>query len=137
VMLATVAVTVTTHDLSAGVAVGVLLSGVFFAFKVTRLMQVTIAYDATTDTRDYRVAGQIFFASAEIFADRFDLADTARHVRIDLTQAHLWDVTAVGALEEVVTRMRRHGIAVEVVGLNAASAVLVDRHAQAMRVPAT
>lgn len=137
VMLATVAVTVTTHDLSAGVAVGVLLSGVFFAFKVTRLMQVTVTYDAATDTRGYRVAGQIFFASAEIFADRFDLADTARHVRIDLTQAHLWDVTAVGALEEVVTRMRRHGIAVEVVGLNAASAVLVDRHAQAMRVPAT
>ncbi|MGU3316102.1 SulP family inorganic anion transporter [Sphingomonas sp. M6A6_1c] len=136
VMLATVAVTVTTHDLSAGVAVGVLLSGVFFAFKVTRLMEVTVSYDAETDTRDYRVAGQIFFASAEIFADRFDLADTARHVRIDLTQAHLWDVTAVGALEEVVTRMRRHGIAVEVVGLNAASAVLVDRHAQTMRVPA-
>jgi SulP family sulfate permease len=136
VMLATVAVTVTTHDLSAGVAVGVLLSGVFFAFKVTRLMEVTVGYDAATDTRDYRVAGQIFFASAEIFADRFDLADTARHVRIDLTQAHLWDVTAVGALEEVVTRMRRHGIAVEVVGLNAASAVLVDRHAQTMRVPA-
>jgi len=136
VMLATVAVTVTTHDLSAGVAVGVLLSGVFFAFKVTRLMEVTVSYDTATNTRDYRVAGQIFFASAEIFADRFDLADTARHVRIDLTQAHLWDVTAVGALEEVVTRMRRHGIAVEVVGLNAASAVLVDRHAQTMRVPA-
>ncbi|RZL60187.1 MAG: SulP family inorganic anion transporter, partial [Sphingomonas sp.] len=74
VMLATVAVTVTTHDLSAGVAVGVLLSGVFFAFKVTRLMEVTVSYDAETDMRDYRVAGQIFFASAEIFADRFDLA---------------------------------------------------------------
>jgi SulP family sulfate permease len=136
VMLATVAVTVATHDLSMGVGVGVLLSGVFFAFKVTRLMQVAVDYDAASDTRVYRVSGQIFFASAEMFADRFDLRDTARAVRIDLTAAHLWDVTAVGALEEVVTRMRRHGIAVEVVGLNAASAVLVDRHAQTMRVPA-
>ncbi|KQM19407.1 SulP family inorganic anion transporter [Novosphingobium sp. Leaf2] len=129
VMLATVAVTVATHDLSAGVAVGVLLSGVFFAFKVTRLMRVTVDYEAQTDTRVYTVSGQIFFASAEIFADHFDLRDTARAVRIDLTAAHLWDVTAVGALEDVVTKMRAHGIAVDLIGMNQASAVLVDRHA--------
>ena len=129
VMLATVAVTVATKDLAAGVGVGVLLSGVFFAFKVMRLMQVTSAYDEATGTRSYTVRGQVFFASADMFADSFDLRDTARRVRIDLTEAHLWDITAVGALEGVVMRMRRHGMAVEVIGLNAASAVLVDRHA--------
>jgi len=127
VMLATVIVTVVTHDLSAGVAVGVLLSGVFFAFKVTRLMHVTTLYDAASDTRTYNVSGQIFFASADIFADRFDLRDTAAHVRIDLTATHLWDITAVGALEKVVTKMRHQGIAVEVIGLNQASSILVDR----------
>lgn len=99
VMLATVAVTVATHDLSAGVAVGVLLSGVFFAFKVMRMMRVDVAYDAGIDTRVYTVSGQVFFASAEMFADRFDLRDTATRVRIDLTHAHLWDVTAVAALD--------------------------------------
>jgi SulP family sulfate permease len=129
VMLATVAVTVATHDLSMGVAVGVLMSGVFFAFKVTRMMEVRVGYDAATDTRTYDVSGQVFFASAEIFADRFDLRDEASRVRIDLTGAHLWDVTAVAALEDVVSRLRAHGITVEVVGLNAASSVLVDRHA--------
>jgi len=133
VMLATVAVTVATHDLSAGVAVGVLLSGVFFAFKVTRLMRVADSYDEVTDTRIYIVSGQIFFASADIFADRFDLRDTARNVRIDLTAAHLWDVTAIGALETVVDKLRRHGIAVELIGLNEASAILVDRHAPLIR----
>ncbi len=129
VMLATVAVTVATHDLSAGVAVGVLLSGVFFAFKVTRLMNVTSHLDPQTDTRTYAVSGQIFFASADIFADQFDLRDTASRVRIDLRASHLWDITAVGALEDVITKMQRHGIAVEVIGLNEASAILVDRHA--------
>ena len=129
VMLATVAVTVATHDLSMGVAVGVLMSGVFFAFKVTRMMDVTVGYDAATDTRTYDVSGQVFFASAEIFADRFDLRDDAARVQIDLTAAHLWDITAVAALEDVVSKLRAHGIAVEVVGLNAASSVLVDRHA--------
>jgi SulP family sulfate permease len=133
VMLATVAVTVATHDLSIGVGVGVLLSGVFFAFKVTRMMEVTSDYDVGTDTRSYTVSGQIFFASAEIFADRFDLRDPARRVRIDLTAAHLWDITAVAALEEVVGKFRRHGVVVELIGLNRASAILVDRHAPQVR----
>jgi SulP family sulfate permease len=137
VMLATVAVTVATHDLSAGVAVGVLLSGVFFAFKVTRLMLVEVDYDPATDTRVYTVSGQIFFASADIFAEQFNLHDTARNVRIDLTAAHLWDVTAVGTLEDVVTKMRRHGMVVEPIGLNQASAILVDRHAPLVREPAS
>ena len=129
VMVATVIVTVATHDLSLGVGVGVLLSGVFFAWKVTRMMDVTVEHDGASDTRIYRVGGQVFFASADIFADRFDLRETARAVRIDLTRAHLWDVTAVGALEDVVAKLRRHGTMVEVVGLNTASETLVDRHA--------
>lgn len=136
VMLATVVVTVATHDLSAGVGVGVLLSGVFFAFKVTKLLRVETTFDLATDTRSYTVSGQVFFASAEIFADQFDLRDTARTVRIDLTHAHLWDVTAVGTLEDLVTKMRRHGTIVELIGLNQASAILVDRHAPLVRAEA-
>ena len=79
------------------------------------------------------MSGQIFFASADIFTDSFDLPDTASQVRIDLTAAHLWDITAVGALEDVVAKLRRRGIAVDLIGLNAASATLVDRHAPAVR----
>lgn len=128
VMLATVGVTVATSDLAAGVVVGVLLSGVFFAFKVMRLMAVTSDHDAATDTRTYRVTGQVFFASADMFAERFETREVAARVVIDLSGAHFWDVTSVGALEGVVTKMRRHGTRVELVGLNQASALLVDRH---------
>ncbi|MCK8784800.1 SulP family inorganic anion transporter [Roseomonas sp. NAR14] len=128
VMLATVAVVVATSNLALGVLVGVLLSGVFFAFKVMRMMRVESGYDPATDTRTYTVSGQVFFASADMFADSFDLRDPARQVRIDLRAAHLWDITAVGALEGVVTKLRRNGRAVEVVGLNEASAGMVERH---------
>ena len=74
--------------------------------------------------------------------DDLDLAGVEAHEvvvegsrirRIDLTGAHLWDVTAVGVLDDVVGKLRRHGAVVEVVGLNGASAVLVDRHAPLMR----
>ncbi len=128
VMLATVVVTVATSDLAAGVVVGVLLSGVFFAFKVMRLMTVTSIYDETADTRTYTVRGQLFFASADMFSESFDLRDTAANVLINLGDAHIWDVTSVGALESVVTKMRRHGTRVELIGLNQASATLVEQH---------
>ena len=128
VMLATVAVTVATDNLAAGVAVGVMLSGVFFTFKVARLLDVRIDDGAADGTRSYVVTGQIFFASADVFVDAFDtLATEGRPVRIDVTQAHFWDVTAVAALDKVVQRLQQHGSTVEVIGLNDASAVLVDR----------
>ncbi len=133
VMLATVAVTVSTHNLAAGVGTGVLLSGVFFAAKVTRLLDVRSSYDPATDTRTYDVGGQVFFASSDAMADAFDLRDTAATVRIDLAGARLWDVTAVGALEAVVGRLRRRGATVEVTGLDAASAAMVDRHGASIR----
>jgi SulP family sulfate permease len=132
-MLATVAVTVATHDLSAGVAVGVLLSGVFFAFKVTRLMAVQVGYDPETDTRLYTVSGQVFFASAEVFADRGDVPQVGAGQVDAGVPRRVAKVEAVGALEDVASTMRRHGMSVEVIGLNEASAILMDRHAPLMR----
>lgn len=127
VMLATVAVTVATDNLAAGVAVGVLLSGVFFTFKVARLLNVARS-DDDGEALVYRVSGQVFFASADLLIDAFDVrVIEARAVRIDVSAAHFWDITAVGALDKVVQRLRKHGSAVEVVGLNAQSRALVQK----------
>ena len=46
---------------------------------------------------------------------------------IDLSRAHFWDITAVGALDKVVLKFRREGTEVVVIGLNEASATIVDR----------
>ena len=128
VMLATVVVTIATHNLAAGVGIGVLLSGVLFAVKVSRMLEVRAEDDTATGLRTWRVTGQVFFASADAFIEAFDILDAERRpVRIDLARAHFWDITAVAALDKVVERLRHHGCAVEVVGLNQASAVLIDR----------
>lgn len=128
VMLASVVVTIATHNLAAGVAVGVLLSGVFFAVKVSKMLDVRAEDDAATGQRIWRVRGQVFFASADAFIESFDiLGAEGRAVRIDVSGAHFWDITAVAALDKVAERLRHHGCTVEVVGLNAASAVLIDR----------
>lgn len=130
VMLATVATVVATADLATGVLVGVLLSGVFFAGKVSRLSRVTSALSSDGTTRTYRVEGQVFFASAGGFADAMDVREEVERIVIDVRDAHFWDISAVAALDRVVLKARRHGRAVEVVGLNAASATMVERFAR-------
>jgi len=130
VMLATVAIVLATNDLAKGVGVGVLLSGIFFAHKVGRLLDVQGEVTDGGQGRAYTVSGQVFFASSEAFISRFDVAEGVQHVSIDVSQAHFWDITAVDALDKVVLKFRRHGAQVQVRGLNQASATLIERFGQ-------
>ncbi len=127
VMLATVGTVVATADLSKGVLVGVLLSGVFFAGKVSRLSRITSELTDNGKVRTYVVEGQVFFASAGAFADAIDVTEAVERIVVDVTAAHFWDISAIGALDRVVMKARRHGLAVDVVGLNAASATMVEQ----------
>jgi SulP family sulfate permease len=129
VMVATVVVTVSTHDLAKGVFVGVLLSGVFFAHKVSKVLRVDRSLDAEGRVRTYGVVGQVFFASTEAFVNAFDYKEVVQKVCIDVSRAHFWDITAVSALDKVVLKLKREGTEVEVMGLNEASATMMDRFA--------
>jgi len=127
VMVATVLVTVFSSNLALGVTVGVLLSGVFFTFKVARLLDVEVEKNVAGGRLTYRVSGQVFFASADIFVAAFDIEEAeGMTVLIDVSHAHFWDVTAVAALDKVVDRFKSHSIAAEVVGMNEASATLIN-----------
>jgi len=129
VMVATVVVVVWTHDLARGVLVGVLLSGVFFASKVKQLLAVRSQLSADGRIRTYYYQGQVFFASTERFSEAIAFKEPIDHVVLDVSGAHFWDISAVGALDKVVIKLRREGTKVEVVGLNAASATLIGRFA--------
>lgn len=129
VMIATVVTTVWTHDLARGVLVGVLLSGLFFASKVKRMFTVNSTLSEDGRTRTYTITGQVFFASSEQFADAFDFKEVLDRVVIDVSGAHLWDISAIGTLDRAILKFRREGTEVEVVGLNEASASMVERFA--------
>ena len=110
-----------------GVFVGVLLSGLFFAHKVSRVLRIDSTGSA--ELRRYDVVGQVFFASSETFIAAFDFKEAVQQVRIDVSRAHFWDISAISALDKVVMKFKREGTTVEVTGLNEASATLVDRFA--------
>jgi SulP family sulfate permease len=127
VMLATVIVVVWTHNLALGVGVGVLLSGIFFAWKVAQIFRVTSTLSEDATRRDYLIEGQLFFASAEDFLAAFDFAEPLKAVAIDVSKAHIWDLTGVNAIDIAVLKFRKAGVEVEVIGLNEASATIMDK----------
>ena len=127
VMLATVLFVVFTHNLAIGVLVGVLLSGLFFAWKIAQLFGVRSTLSEDGRTRTYIVEGQLFFASAEDFMKAFDFREVLEKVVIDVSRAHIWDISSVAALDMAVLKFRRDGAEVEIIGMNEASETIVDR----------
>lgn len=129
VMLATVVVTVWTHNLAFGVLTGVVLAALFMATKLRQFMTVQKHFDESSNTRTYEVIGQVFFNSSEKFIQYFDFKEVVDKVVIDVHRAHFWDISAVYALDKVVIKLRREGADVEIIGLNEASETLLDKYA--------
>ncbi|WP_080455573.1 SulP family inorganic anion transporter [Roseovarius sp. A-2] len=127
VMIATVVTVVYTHNLAIGVLVGVLLSGIFFAGKIAQLFSVRDEISDDGRVRTYHVEGQLFYGSVEDFMDAFDFKQATDQVIIDVSRAHIWDISSVQALDMAILKFRRDGAEVEVVGMNEATETLVDR----------
>jgi SulP family sulfate permease len=129
VMLTTIAMTILSNNLGIGVLSGVALNALLFSQKIAQLVFVDRQVELEGKKRIYQISGQIFFASVNEFIEAFELREKAgvEYVKIDLTHAHLWDQSAIAALDKVILNFRRQGIEAEVVGLNEASATLVDK----------
>jgi len=128
VMLATVVVTVLTHNLAIGVGVGVLVAMTLFARRVAHVTEThreLVEEDDGTTTAVYRVTGELFFASSNDLYAQFDYAADPARVVIDLSRSHVWDASTVAALDAITTKYARKGKAVEIIGLDAGSA---ERH---------
>ncbi len=125
VMLSVVMIVLATHNLALGVFVGVLLSALFFINKLESTVHVQS--ELHNHTRRYVVSGQIFFSSSEKFFQFFDFNEHIQKVEIELSHAHIWDMTSVQMLNAVVEKFEAHGVVVEVLGLNEASSTLIDR----------
>jgi high affinity sulfate transporter 1 len=126
VMIATVVTVLMTHDLSKGVLVGIILSAIFFAAKISKVKVTTMASD-NANKKIYRISGQLFFASVTEFVENFNYNEDVKEVVLDLTNAHLWDDSAVGAIDKIVIKYHQNGVKVNLVGLNSESTKLIDK----------
>lgn len=123
VMLATVIIVVTTDDLSKGVIAGVVLSALFFVAKISKT-HVIESY--TNSSVIFTIEGQLFFASVHGFIESFDFTIKNKTIIIDFSNTHVWDDSAVGAIDKVVMKYRSNDNDVIIRGLNHSSKSLVD-----------
>jgi sulfate permease, SulP family len=127
VMIAVVLVVLVTHNLALGVLVGIVLSALFFINKLENTVSV-FSHLNDEFSRCYVISGQIFFSSSDKFYQFFDFKEPLKKVELDLTHAHLWDVTSVNMFNNVVQKFKAQGIEVKITGMNEASSTLVDRY---------
>jgi SulP family sulfate permease len=124
VMAVTVVGTVATDNLAIGVGAGVLTAMAAFARKAAHLVEVERVVDPDGSAVFYAVKGELFFASDQELIDAFDYANDPGRVLIDFSGAHVWDASAVAALDAIERHYARHGATVEITGLNVPSAEL-------------
>jgi sulfate permease, SulP family len=127
VMLTTMIIIIITRNFAVGVALGIIMSTVFFTRKIAQLVFVDKVLEDDGNHRIYSVSGQIFFVSKEEFLEAFDFEEVVDRITINLTNAHLWDQGAIATVEQIMVKFRRNGADVELVGLNEASQTLFKR----------
>lgn len=123
VMVTTVVIVVVTNDLSKGVFAGVLLSAIFFVAKISK---IEVTKKQTTSNIHYYVRGQLFFASVSDFVNAFDYSLENETIIIDFIDSHIWDESAVGAIDKVVLKLKEQHNQVIITNLNASSKKLVN-----------
>lgn len=126
VMVVVVATVVYTHDLAIGVFAGIILSALFFAWKLSKV-KVEEHFNMKAQTLTYEVHGQLFFASVQDFVEDLDFDADVKKVVIDLSNAHLWDDSAAGAIDKIEHKYEQRGVEVKITGLDKGSAELMDK----------
>ncbi|MEV8267226.1 SulP family inorganic anion transporter [Microbacterium sp. NPDC076911] len=122
VMLVTVIVTVWTHNLAIGVALGVVTAMVLFARRVAHFTNVTRT--VTEDTAHYAVEGELFFASSNDLTTQFEYTADPDRIVIDMSRSHIWDASTVAALDAISTKYEQRGKHVLIEGMNEATQAL-------------
>lgn len=124
VMVITVVTVIFTHNLAIGVFTGILLSAIFFVSKISK---VRVEKTMEGNKRIYRINGELFFASVTELLTKFDFKEQVQMVEINLSRSHIWDDSAVAAVDKIVSKFESNGSIVEVTGLNEDSTELVGK----------
>lgn len=124
VMIITVAIVLVTHNLALGVMIGTVLSAVLFAFNMAK---IHVKHFYIGEKKIYTVHGQLFFASTAAFINAFQFKESLKEVEIDFTHAHIWDDSAVAAVDKVVMKYEKNDVKVNITGLNERSSQLITK----------
>lgn len=115
VMIITVLMVIFTHNLAIGVIVGVIFSALFFATKISNVEVIKYEVDKYVK---YQIKGQIFFVSIDSMMNQINLNEENKKIEIDFKNAHLWDDSAVEAVDILIRKLSEKNNEVYVINLN-------------------
>lgn len=124
VMISTVVVVLFTHNLAFGVIVGVILSALFFASKIS---EVHVEKFEKSDVVEYKVSGQLFFSSTTSFINHFSFEEKSKTINIDLSNVRIWDESAVDCIDKLVFRFRKNNNNVNLVGMSTKCKEIIEQ----------
>lgn len=127
VMLLTVIIVLLTNNLAIGVVVGVIFSALFFATKISN---VRVELSQQNNRYFYYFKGQIFFVSIDSIMEQLDFTIENSHIELDFIDAHLWDDSAVDAIDTIVKKFEDKQNSVYVKQLNADSRKIISELSQ-------
>ena len=116
-----------TDNLAVGVIAGVFFSAIFFATKISK---VKVTKEIINNNYVFYFEGQIFFASIDTMIDQLEFKQYDKDILLDFSKAHLWDDSAVDAIDTMVRKFEDKGNTVYVDQLNADSRKIVKELSQ-------
>ncbi|PTI42260.1 sulfate permease [Staphylococcus succinus] len=123
VMILTVAIVLISNNLALGVIVGVIVSALCFATKISN---VVVQYKEIDEAIHYQIKGQIFFVSIDALMNQLDLELRNQIIYLDFSNAHLWDDSAVNAIDTLIENYNKKNNTIYVQHLNKDSRKIVS-----------
>ncbi len=123
VMILTVAIVLISNNLALGVIVGVIVSALCFATKISN---VVVQYKEIDGAIHYQIKGQIFFVSIDALMNQLDLELRNQIIYLDFSNAHLWDDSAVNAIDTLIENYNKKNNTIYVQHLNKDSRKIVS-----------
>ena len=126
-MILTVVIVLFTHNLALGVVIGIVFSALFFATKISN-----IKVETRKENNQYFIVfkGPIFFVSIDTMMTQIDFNVQRETIQLDFSDAHIWDDSAVDAIETIVRKLEDKHNEVYVKNLNKDSRKVVSELSQ-------
>src|SRR5690606_35136770 len=75
----------------------------------------------------FEVQGPLFLAAVDSFIKSFDYSVEKTNITIDFSDSHIWDDSAVGAIDKVILKYSMNNNKVTITGLNSSSKKIIDK----------
>lgn len=123
VMMLTVTIVLITSNLALGVIIGVIVSALSFATKISN---VSVHFEEIDHAIHYNIKGQIFFVSIDSLMNQLNLDLRDKTIYLNFKEAHLWDDSAVNAIDTLIENYHKKNNKIYVQHLNKDSRKIVN-----------